>query len=390
MYYDIINNIIIPTDNPNLNRPLITNFNSKILTCYLLAYQSYMKRTRVIIILGPTSSGKSDLAVKLAKKLEKEIEKQSEIISVDSRQIYKDMNLGTGKVEGEWKEVKNFRSLASEKFASEKSKKFFVYKDISHHLIDFVDPTTHSQEDKKYSVTNFQKDCLKLIKEISARGNIPILCGGTGFWISAVVDNTIFPEVKPNEKLRKSLEKKSADELFKKLRKKDPDRTKNIDPKNKFRLIRALEICEELGAVPTTKQKPPKDIDFLQIGLDWPKDKLAKKIKKRLESRWTDGMIEEVKNLKEKYKMSWEEIQSFGLAYYWIPLYLQNKLTDDQKNIITNPIQAKEELIKRVYFAEKNYAKRQRTWFKRDKRIIWENDFKKIFSLVKDFLTQDA
>ncbi len=372
-----------------------------------------MKKTKVIVILGPTSSGKSDLAVRLAKKLEKDVSKKSEIISVDSRQIYKDMDLGTGKVEGEWKEIKNprnFRSLASEKLitdfgsspagkldeagspankagkASEKSKKIFIYKNIPHHLVDFVSPTTHSQEDKKYSVTNFQKNCLQLIKKINQENKIPILCGGTGFWISAVVDNTIFPEVKPNKKLRVKLEKKNTDELFKILQKKDPDRAKNIDPKNKFRLIRALEICEELGTIPKIKKNAPKNIDFLQVGLDWPKDKLAEKIKKRLESRWTDGMIKEIKNLKEKYKISWEEIQAFGLAYYWIPLYLQNKLLDDQKNIITDPIQAKEELIKRVYFAEKNYAKRQRTWFKRDQRIIWENNLEKILALVDNFL----
>ncbi len=344
-----------------------------------------MSKIKVIIILGPTSSGKSDLAVELAKKLEKKTGKKSEIISVDSRQIYKDMNLGTGKVEGEWRKLKNFRSLASEK-----SKKVFTYKNIPHHLIDFVDPRTHSQESRKYSVTNFQKDCLQLIKKINQKNKIPILCGGTGFWISAVVDNIIFPEVKPSEKLRAELNEKSNAELFEMLKEKDPERASKIDAENKFRLIRALEICEELGTVPKTKKNPLKNIDFLQIGLDWPKDKLAKKIKKRLESRWTDGMIKEVKNLKEKYKMSWEEIQAFGLAYYWIPLYLQNKLLNDQKNIITDPIQAKEELIKRVYFAEKNYAKRQRTWFRRDKRIIWENDFEKIFRWVKDFLIQNT
>ena len=376
-----------------------------------------MSKTKCLIILGPTSSGKSDLAVKLAKKLEKDTGKQSEIISVDSRQIYKDMNLGTGKVEGKWEVVnRKVKSSATRlddpaeqtrsdnpfakgrafHSASPRSKgpallttstnKIFTYKNTPHYLIDFADPPTHSQEKEKYTVVNFRQDALQLIKEISQKNKLPIIVGGTGFWISALVDNPQFPQVKPNKKLRAKLSKKSAEELLAILKKQDPTTAKRIDPQNKFRLIRALEICEALGTVPEIKNNPPKDIDFLQIGLDWPKDKLAEKIKKRLESRWTDGMIKEVKNLKKKYEMSWEEIQTFGLAYYWIPLYLQNKLTDDQKNIITDPVQTKEELIKRVYFAEKNYAKRQRTWFKRDKRIIWKNDFKEILKLTKNFL----
>ncbi len=346
-----------------------------------------MQKTKVIIILGPTSSGKSDLAVDLAKQID------GEIISVDSRQIYKDMNLGTGKVEGKWQSVPSKPSSSPSQLSAlpivspqKMSSKIFFYKDIPHYLIDFQDPRTHSSETKKYMVTDFRKDCLKLIKEISARDKTPILCGGTGFWISALVDNTQFPEVKPNEKLRLQLEKQSPSELFEKLKKQDPQRAEKIDPHNKYRLIRALEICDQLGAVPKAKNNPPKNIEFLQIGLDWPVEKLAKKIKKRLAGRWTDGMIEEIKNLKEKYQMSWKEIQAFGLAYHWIPLYLQNKLTDSQGNFITDKKLAYQELLQRVYFAEKNYAKRQRTWFKRDKRIIWENNFPKILNLTKKFL----
>jgi len=340
-------------------------------------------KIKTIIILGPTSSGKSDLAVKLAEKLKKQTGKESEIISVDSRQIYKDMDLGTGKVEGVWK----YQGKTS----------VFTYKNIPHHLIDFIDPRSHSQKSTElgrgnastyttYTVINFREDALRLIKEISSRGNVPILCGGTGFWISAVVDNNVFPEVKPNEKLRKKLNSKTAEELFLILKEKDPTRAKNIDPQNKYRLIRALEICEKLGKVPTSKSNPPKNIDFLQIGLDYPVEKLAKKIKKRLASRWTDGMIEEIKSLKKKYKMDWKEVETFGLAYYWIPRYLQGKLEDSQGNLITDPKRAKNELLERVYFAEKNYAKRQRTWFKRDKRIIWTTNFKEILKLSKKFL----
>ncbi len=350
-----------------------------------------MQKTKVIIILGPTSSGKSDLAVNLAKQI------NGEIISVDSRQIYKDMNLGTGKVEGEWGKAsynerniyplcKGGQNSRNENFGGFSSEKVFFYKNIPHHLIDFQDPRTHSSETEKYTVIHFRQDCLKLIKKISNRGKVPILCGGTGFWISALVDNVEFPKVKPNEKLRLKLEKQSSKELFKQLQKQDPQRAERIDSQNKYRLVRALEICAQLGTVPKAKANPPKNLDFLQIGLDWPVEKLAEKIKKRLASRWTDGMIEEIKNLKEKYQMSWEEIQAFGLAYYWIPLYLQSKLTDSQGSIIQDSEKARDELLDRVYFAEKNYAKRQRTWFKRDQRIIWENDLKEILKLTKKFL----
>jgi tRNA dimethylallyltransferase len=351
-----------------------------------------MQKTKVIIILGPTSSGKSDLAVDLAKQI------NGEIISVDSRQIYKDMNLGTGKVEGEWQsalfEVPPLLSQSSAPLpitpprgtTSSRALKTFFYKNIPHHLIDFQAPRTHSSETEKYTVIHFRRDCLKLIKKISNRGKVPILCGGTGFWISALVDNVEFPKVKPNEKLRLKLEKQSVASLFEELQRQDPERAEKIDSQNKYRLVRALEICDQLGTVPKTKANPPKNIDFLQIGLDWPVEKLAEKIKKRLKSRWTDGMIEEIKHLKKKYKMSWEEIQAFGLAYYWIPRYLQGKLTDSQENVIQDPEKARDELLDRVYFAEKNYAKRQRTWFKRDQRIVWENDLKEILKLTKKFL----
>ena len=335
--------------------------------------------TKCIVILGPTSSGKSDLAVKLAKKV------NGEIISVDSRQIYKDMNLGTGKIEGKWEKIKNVRSLASEK--SENLEKVFIYKNIPHHLIDFQNPTTHSSENKKYTVVNFKKDCPKIIRQIANKNKVPILCGGTGFWISVIVDNITLPAVKPNPKLRSKLGKKTPKQLFTQLQKQDPQRAKNIDSKNKFRLIRALEICKELGTVPEPKNNPPKNLNFLQIGLDYPVEKLAIKIKKRLASRWTDGMIKEVKNLKKKHKMSWKNIQAFGLAYYWIPLYLQSKLQNSQGNFITEKKLARNELLQRVYFAEKNYAKRQRTWFQHNKQIIWTTDFKKILKLSKKFLS---
>lgn len=312
--------------------------------------EDIFSKSKVIVILGPTSSGKSDVAISLAKKF------SGEVISADSRQVYRDMDLGTGKVEGTWKKI------------NDKSEdKAFFSEGIAHHLLDFRSPRG------EYNVAQFKKDCEKKLFEISARGKVPIICGGTGFWISAVVDGTILPEVKPNQKLRKDLEQEPAEQLFAKLKKLAPQRAQNIDIHNKIRLIRALEIFHELGEIPQVTKQDNPNFDFLQVGIDWPQEKLDEKIKRRLNGRWQAGMVDETTKLKERYRLSWKRIQSFGLGYVWIPLFIQKKIDRD-------------ELRKRVFIAERGYAKRQKTWFARDKRIKWETDLVKIELLTEDFL----
>lgn len=294
------------------------------------------RRNKVIVILGPTSSGKSDLAIKVAKKY------NGEIISADSRQIYREMNIGTGKV-----------TKAEQKL-------------VKHHMLDIVSPKS------VFNAAQFKKKAEKIVENILERKKMPIICGGTGFWIKAIVDNVDFPEVKPNLDLRKKLEKKTAEELFYMLEKLDPERAKNIDAKNKVRLIRAIEICKTLGKVPVIASGNEK-YDFLQIGINIPKEKLQDNIRKRLQKRFQLGMIEEVEKLHKNHKLSWEKIQSFGLGYFWIPLYLQKKIN-------------KEDLFEKVYLAEKDYAKRQMTWFQKDKRIKWIKNYKEIEKTIKIFI----
>lgn len=303
---------------------------------------------QILVILGPTSSGKSDIAIKLAEKFD------GEIISADSRQIYRGMDIGTGRVHGTW----NIEHRT------------FISKGIPHYMVDIVSPRTD------YNVAKFKKQTEKIIADILKRGKLPIICGGTGFWISAIVSNVQFPKVKPDWKLRKKLEKYSVERLSIMLKKLDPERTEAIDPKNKVRLIRAIEICKKIKKVPLIKNIKYQILDAryetLQIGLKIPRQKLYENIKKRVYTRFKQGMINEVKKLHQQ-GLSWRKIQSFGLGYYWIPLYLQNKISKD-------------ELIKKVIQAEKNYAKRQMTWFKRDKRIKWLKNYREIEKLTKKFL----
>lgn len=303
---------------------------------------------KTVVVLGPTATGKTDLAVKIAQKF------NGEIISADSRQVYQDMWLGVGKTEGVWKKIG--------------PEKKFLYQNIPHYLTDFVSPK------KEYNASHFKKDCLALMEEIASRGKLPIICGGTGFWILSVIDNLDFPQVKPNPKLRQKLEKKTAAELFSALQRKDPARAKTIDSNNRPRLIRALEIAQNLGATPPMSIRPrKKSADFLQIGLDFPKEILDQRIEKRLANRWRAGMLEEIAALKKKHRLSDCKLQSFGLAYFWATLFWQNKISQ-------------KELEQRTLLGEKQYARRQRTWFKRDQRIVWESDWKKIEKRVADFL----
>ncbi|HEX7586558.1 MAG TPA: tRNA (adenosine(37)-N6)-dimethylallyltransferase MiaA [Patescibacteria group bacterium] len=302
--------------------------------------ESRRNSDKVIVILGPTSSGKSAVAIKLAQKF------NGEIISADSRQIYRGMDIGTGKV-----------TAGEQKMAQ-------------HWLIDVASPKND------FNVTQFKRKAEKVIVDILKRKKVPIICGGTGFWIKAVVDDVNFPRVKPDWELRKKLGKLSTAKLFTMLKKLDQTRAQNIDRKNKVRLIRAIEICQKIGKVPRFEPSLASEknkYQFLQIGIDIPREILNEKIKKRLKKRFQSGMIEEVKKLK-KLGLGWKKIQSFGLAYFWIPLYLENKVS-------------LEELHARVYLAEKDYAKRQMTWFRKDKRIIWLKNYKEVEKEVKNFLS---
>ncbi len=321
-----------------------------------------MRKPKVIVIMGQTSSGKSNLAVKIAKKIKglnqskglvartSRSEVLGEIISADSRQVYKGLDLGTGKITK--KEMQR----------------------VPHYLLNVANPK------KKFTVVEYKKLVDKKNKEIISRRKVPIVCGGTGFYIDAVVSGKIFPEVAPNLNLRKILEKKSSIELFKMLQKLNSNRAKEIKKKNeinnKVRLIRAIEIVKALGKIPKIIQDSPP-YEFIKIGLYAPSDILKERINERLLVRIRKGMIKEIENL-HKEGLSWRRMNELGLEYRYSALYLQGKIT-------------KAEMIKKLNSEIYHYSKRQMTWFKRDPEIKWfdtskKNFEKEIFSkLAKDF-----
>lgn len=276
---------------------------------------------KVIVILGATATGKSALAVKIARKM------NGEIISADSRQVYKYLDIGTGKIT-----TKEMRV-------------------VPHHLLDVANPK------KKFSVVEYQKLATKKIEEILNQKKLPIICGGTGFYIDAITKGIIFPEVPPNPKLRKELDKKPLSELIQILKTLDKSRAKNIDLQNKVRLIRAIEIAKALGKVPKIKEAKQK-YKFVKIGIYLPEDILKKKIEKRVKGMFKAGLLKEIKKLK-KLGVSKKRLQEFGFEY--------NEPTEEK--VITETIK---------------YTKRQMTWFKRDNDIKWfaPADFDKILKAL--------
>ncbi|HTH92899.1 MAG TPA: tRNA (adenosine(37)-N6)-dimethylallyltransferase MiaA [Candidatus Paceibacterota bacterium] len=268
---------------------------------------------KIIVVCGPTATGKSDYAVELAKKV------GGEIISADSRQVYKGLDIGSGKITK--KEMRG----------------------IPHYLLDVANPR------RAFSVAQYKKLADKAIKVILKKGKTPIIVGGTGFYIDAVIYDQSLPEVPPNTTLRKKLEKRSLEELQTVLQDLDPERYETIDTKNPVRLIRAIEIAEALGKVPKTERKAKYDMEW--VYLDFPDEELKQRIHTRLLKRMKQGMVKEVQTLHDE-GLSWKRLEALGLEYRFVALYLQNKMN-------------KQDMTQQLESAIWHYAKRQRTWFKK-------------------------
>lgn len=301
-------------------------------------------KPKIILVIGPTSSGKSDLAVRLAKKFD------GEIISADSRQVYRGLDIGSGKITK--KEMGG----------------------VPHHLLDIVSPngTSAAAGGKVFSVADFQKKAYSVINDILSRSKLPIVAGGTAFYIQSIVDGIVLPDVPRDKKFHAQLEKLSLETLQQKLKKIDSDRYKQIDTQNKIRLIRAIEIATALGKVP--KIKSDAKYESMQIGLTLHQEKLHKRIALRLNKRMRAGMLSEAKRL-HKNGLSWKRMEEMGLEYRFMAQHLQGKISRD-------------EMLEQIQIKSQQFAKRQMTWFKKDSRIKWfaPTDFSKISKVVNKFL----
>lgn len=288
---------------------------------------------KVLVILGPTASGKSDLAVKLAKKL------NGEVVSADSRQVYKGLDIGSGKITK--REMRGVR----------------------HHLLDVASPRG------LFTVARYRPLARRAVRDILRRGKLPIIAGGTGLYVDSLLYDTPLPEVPPNPKLRARLEKETVAKLFAQLQKLDPRRAGNIESKNKRRLVRALEIVLATGRPVPELQKREPAYDAVKIGIARPPEKLKRRIRERLARRLKQGMLREVKKLHGQ-GISWKRLDDLGLEYRYTSRYLRGLIS-------------REEMTTTIEKESWAYAKRQMTWWKKDKGIRWIKNERQALALIK-------
>lgn len=303
---------------------------------------SFMKNNKkIVVILGTTASGKTKLAVKLARQF------NGEIVSADSRQVYKGMDVGTGK------DLINYQLSITNYQFGKKIKKII---NMPYHLIDVVSPNT------EFNLAKYQKLAYRAIDDILARGKLPIIAGGTGLYIQAIVDGYELSGGKPEKKLREKLEKMPVEKLFAMLKKLDFKTGESLnesDRKNKRRLIRRIEIIKSSSGAKNRQGTP--EYEALLIGLTYPMEALEKRIYKRIIERLEkENMAGEIKRLHRR-GVSWKRLESFGLEYKYVSLYLRGKLSYD-------------EMVEQLRIAIRQFAKRQMNWFRR-----WEKQGRKIY-----------
>ena len=278
---------------------------------------------KIVVVLGPTASGKSTLGIELAQRF------HGEIVSGDSRQVYRGLDIGSAKV------TKAEQAL------------------VPHHLLDVADPR------EVYSVSQFQHDATVAIDDILARGALPLLVGGSPHYIQTVVDRLDIPAVAPQPALRAQLEAKPLADLLDQLERLDPQSARTIDRKNPRRVIRALEVCLITGKPFSQQRNKSRPLyTSLQIGIQWSRAALYERIDQRIDQRMQQGLLVEIQHLLEQ-GVSYERLDALGLEYRFVSRWLRGEFASEA------------DMLQRLKFASHDFTRRQLSWFRRDERIIW-------------------
>lgn len=302
-----------------------------------------MTKPKVIVICGPTASGKTALSIELAKKI------NGEIVSCDSMQIYKDMYIGTAKPTIE------------------------EMQGIKHYMLDFVSP------DERYSVADYKKQAKQAIREIIEKGKVPIVVGGTGLYVDSLIYEIEYQNIEFDEKYRKQLEERSEKEgleaLYNEAKKIDPEAITKISPNDKKRILRILEIYNATGKNKTEQEKESRknevEFDYKVYAISWDREKLYDRINQRVDIMIDQGLIEEVQKIYSKYNKFPTAMQ--GLGYKEVLEYLEGKCN-------------KQEMIDKIKQETRRYAKRQLTWFRKNKQTIWLDGQEKIQNNIEIIL----
>jgi len=282
-----------------------------------------LAKDKIIVICGPTASGKTSLGINLANKI------NGEIISADSMQIYKDFSIGSSKPTEEER------------------------KQAPHHLVDFVDA------DKRYSVADYKEDCQNAINDILSRGKVPIIVGGTGLYIDSIIYNIKYLQISTDYAYRKQLEAIPLEDLYKRAMEIDPKAMEKISSNDRKRISRVLEIYHLTGHNKTELEAESigdEIYDFRTFVLNWPREQLYERVNARVDKMIEQGLVDEVKGVLKKYKDFPTSMQALG--YKEIKLYLEGLFTLD-------------EAIELIKTESRHYAKRQLTWFRKYDDAIW-------------------
>jgi tRNA dimethylallyltransferase len=329
-----------------------------------------MNKPKIIAIVGPTASGKTACSIELAKKY------NGEIVSADSRQVYRGMDIGTAKPSRDGDNGQRDKGSFS-------PVPLYLSQKIPHHLLDIKNPN------EDYTVAEYKKDAENAISEILRKNKLPILVGGTGLYIRAVLENLDIPKIKANPELRAQIEKEIAEKglaaVFKKLIERDPEAAYIVDPKNPRRVVRALEVAISTGEPFTAQRKKCEPLyDALKIGVNPLRaagiasgnarpEILRERIDHRVDVMMQDGLVTETENLIKKYGLHCAAFDAIG--YREIIDYLNGKTSI-------------EKAVSDMKINTWRYAKRQMTWFKRDPEIQWVNDFKEADHFTANFLAR--